>query len=803
MKTILSFSAICLFLLFTVPDTNAAGPDSPPVNNREAQLQADIELLKTQLAEANRKIEEKNSELKALRQSKQDEESARIANTSPAASPSSSPASPPPSQMPTLSDTAQYRKSGLVLHDNPDTPNSVTRLSQEQLSLGGVEDISRLEYLAPGLRYGQTGHDVRLSMRGARTNSIGPEGTSVVGMFEDGIYIPTSTERTDSFLDVDYIDVLRGPQVTTFGQNAYAGAVSVVTHKPNFDGFDGYAIAENGLPDKTRWQLAVNVPLSDTLAFRIAGLSETRSGWVNNYVLESDADDLDDKKVQTMKVSILWQPSDLFSILAWSRYQDENGSGTAPWGYQQIGGYVDGTLQPGHQFAQPGNTPDRDAWNIFRNFDHSISFEHWVNTVDLNWDIGFANLRWLSNFTSFHGRQIYDNDYTNRGEFINSDFAGWSTSQTSWSSELRLTSNSAGPFSWLAGLYTFDRSADWGWLEVNEGILTQPSWDAPGTYSTTTVAAFAQSSYTFNNQLTLTGGLRWNDDNKTSKTGEKGSWDDVLWKAALEYSFNDSLLTYVSASTGYLPGGMNSAPGVNASWEPETLTAYELGLKGAFLDGRLNLDLALWYNNFKDVQSQSFLLQPAPAPEATEYTGNGGSSSAAGVEAAVRWLPMPQWNVSGFVTYTDAKFGNFINNNLAGLGNIPGHTQDDKLNYNGWQPALTPDLVVGLQTFYDFHLKNSGTLTPYFQTTYSSDYYASDLNLEGVRQPSQTRTDVRLIWQTPVDNFRLQFYYLNGESEQTLNWARVYNPRANPEITTLQANWGKPNAYGIIFDYVF
>ncbi|MGH8035977.1 MAG: TonB-dependent receptor plug domain-containing protein, partial [Lysobacterales bacterium] len=297
------------------------------------------------------------------------------------------------------------------------TPTSITQLDPQELERGGVEDISRLEYLVPSLRYGQTGHDTKLSMRGARTNTVGAESAPVVGVYEDGIYAATTTEQLNSWLDVERIDVLRGPQSTAFGQAAYAGAVSVVSNKPTFSGFNGYAEAENGLPDKTRWRVAVNVPTSDTLAFRVAGLSESRSGWIDNAYVHSDADDLNDRKVQVLRASMLWQPSDDFSILAWSRYLDENGAnGGAPWGYQQVGAYVNGELLPGNQFAEPGAAPDGGPWAVDRNMNTATEYENWLNTVDLNWDIGFASFQWLLNYSVFHGKQVYDNDYTNLGE---------------------------------------------------------------------------------------------------------------------------------------------------------------------------------------------------------------------------------------------------------------------------------------------------------------------------------------------------------------------------------------------------
>ena len=216
------------------------------------------------------------------------------------------------------------------------------------------------------------------------------------------------------------------------------------------------------------------------------------------------------------------------------------------------------------------------------------------------------------------------------------------------------------------------------------------------------------------------------------------------------------------------------------------------------------MNLAAFYNDFKDVQSQSFLTMPYPgSPEATEYTGNGGAVDAKGIEAEIQWRPTQHWNVSSQLTYTKAKFGNYTAANLAGLGDIPGHTQGDTLSYKGWRPALSPEWVFGAQTSYTFQLESYGSITPYLQFSYVGDYYANDINLEGVRQGSYTQTDFRVVWLAPHGDFQLQFYYMNGEDEPVLNWARVYNPAARPEITTLQGNWGNPNTYGIIFNYSF
>ena len=288
------------------------------------------------------------------------------------------------------------------------------------------------------------------------------------------------------------------------------------------------------------------------------------------------------------------------------------------------------------------------------------------------------------------------------------------------------------------------------------------------------------------------------------RSDEKDSWDDVLWKAALQYDFSEHSMTYLSASTGYRAGGINTATGVNPYWKPEKLTAWELGLKTMLADGKVQMNLAGWYNDFRDVQSQSFLVLPYPgSPEATEYTGNGGSMDAKGIEAEIQWTPMEQWHIATQIAYTNAEFNNYTTASLAGLGDIAGHTDGYSLQYRGWRPALTPEWVVGLQTSYTFQFKDAGTLTPYLQSSYTSDYYGSDINLAGARQGSHTKTDFRLIWASPLQRFELQFYYLNVEDEAQLNWTRIYNPAARPDIATIQADWSNPSTYGIIFNYSF
>ena len=778
------------------PQSLAAETTGTAPTSGEAELQAKIRELEQQLDSARQNISQLEAELaqarKAAASPAAEAPAASIASTSPGARNTA------PQTLIQAVDASSASRTESVM------PALVTSLGPMELANGGVEDISRLEFLVPGLRYGQSGRDSRFSMRGARTNSIGPQGTPVVAVYENGVYSPTTSEALDSLLDVERINVLRGPQLTTFGQQAYAGAISVVNNKPAIGQYYGAAELESGLPDKTRGQVVLNLPAGDHLAIRLAGLSESRSGWIDNGVVDTDADDLNENNTKTLRASMLWQVTDDLQLYLWSRTQDQNGTGSGPWGYQQTGAYVDGALVPGNQFAQGFFIPDLGPWIVFRNFIPDADYEHWVNAAELNWNLGFASLQWINSFTSLDSRESYDNDYSNSGDVFTSAFAGWSTSQETASSELRFASANDGPLNWAAGLFWLQREANWGWLESFNGVLQQPDWDTRGTYVDETKAAFAQASYAFTERLRVTAGLRWNDQGKELKTGEEDSWSDVSWQAALEYELADSILGYLSVADTYLAGGLNSAPGVNPTWDPEALTAYEAGIQTVLANGTVSLNLAAWYNDFQDVQSQAFLVQPYPgSPEATEYTGNGGDADAKGVDASLQWTPTEQWYLATHIAYTDAKFSNYSAPNLAGLGDIPGHTDGDRLIYDGWRPALTPEWVIGLQASYVWLLKKWGSLTPYLQTTWASGYYGSDINLEGTRQDAHGRTDLRLIWNAPQGNLEVQFYMLNLTNEAVLYWTQVYNPASRPDIATVQASWANPDTYGFIFKYAF
>ena len=681
-------------------------------------------------------------------------------------------------------------------------PVAVTRLLEDDLERGGIQDITRIAELVPGMQFGQSGHEARIAMRGTRTNRTGPEAEPIVGIYEDGVVVPTSTQALGPYVDIKQIEILRGPQGVLYGRNAFAGVINITSIEPDLNGWDVGLKGTIGYSDHTRFEAMLNVPILDTLAIRVAGSGESYSGYINNYVLESDADDLNTRIQQYVRVMTRWAPADDFSLQLNFISLDQNGTGSGMWGYQQIGASINGNYEPGHHIAPSGATPDFGPWDVARNMASLTELENLSTSLVLNWDLGFATLEWIANKSKFESVQVFDGDYSNGGSLFNSDFNGWNSFSDTLSSDLRLKSQTKGRFDWLLGLYVLNMETDWGWLETRQGVYARPEWDSTGLYTTDSAAVYANAGYEVNDTIRLYGGLRWYEDKKQLRNDASDSWDGVLWNAGIEYAFNENMTSYLGASTGYRPGGINEVPGVPTRYDSENVTAYEIGLKTMLANDSIALNLSAYFNDYSDMQAQSFTLLPLPGTAGVmDYLSTAGNMEAKGLEAEIRWLPGKNWNISANLAWLDAQFTNYMVPGLAGLGEIDGHTSGDSLILDGWQPAFSPEWSFGLQASYEFSMGRWGSLMPMIQTTYTSEYYTNDINLPGALQDAQNITDLRIFWDLPGNKVRLQLYFENATDEQTLRNVMIYNPKERPEIATYLANWGDPRKYGVIMSY--
>jgi outer membrane receptor protein involved in Fe transport len=708
-----------------------------------------------------------------------------------------------------------------------DLSMSVTALTMEALEKAEITDISRLDTMVPGLQFASSGNEVRLALRGTRQNNVGTEGEQAVGIFEDGVYVPTSTQAMGSYLDINRIEVLRGPQGTLYGRNTFGGTINIITNDPETEEFYGNVMALYGDYNRIKLEGVVNIPLSESFALRLAALSDNHDGYIINTWIPGTSDDLNDRDDTVIRVGAKWFATDNFTAKLKVTYNDRKSNGSAIWGYQQIGGYIDGEFLPGNQIpVTPAATENSDEgpWRIARNQKSNADIENSVYTLNLDWDFpDFATLKFIGNITELDGEQNYDPDYSDGGDAENAGFTGWLSTQDTWSTELQLVSNTDGRVDWMAGLYFYAQTATWNWLDLEDGVFSVPHWDNQGDYLSDSFGALGNATFRVSDRTRLIGGLRYAEDSKKQRdlldwnvwppvaipnSGLEGEWDKWLWKAGIEFDLNDDMMTYFTVSTGYRAGGINVAiEGVPLTYDPEEVLAYEVGLKSVLLDGGMTLNIAAYYNDFTDMQAQSFKAQDVGV---LEFTENGGAVDVTGMEVEMNWVPRgdSNWNVGAQLSIMDAEFGDYTIGKIFGVGDLGGRQDLDNpdeplLQLKGMSPAMSPKFTLGSQVSYNWALDNDSVITPYVQVYYTDDYYGFDLNMPGNNQDSYARWDLRLMWDSPSGAIHLNAFVLNATDEEVFNRALIFNPSSNPLLGSIQTNWNNPRTWGVAMRYNF
>jgi outer membrane receptor protein involved in Fe transport len=743
--------------------------------------------------------------------------------------------------------------------DLQEVSSSITALGADDVERAGIIDITGLQQVVPGLKVGSSGGEVRPAMRGARTNEVGVAGTGIaeqiVGIFQDGIYVPTTTAGMGAFVDIERIEVLRGPQGTLYGRNTFAGSINVITNRPVMDDIEGSVKVTTGAYNRSAYEAILNLPMADRLATRLVIASDRHDGYIENHFVPGPSDDLREKNSFYARSVTRYEMSDDFNATFRLDYSKKDANSEAIWGYQQIAGYTltettpgsgvfnpNATVTQGHTY-QPADAErdDLGPYDVYRNAMSLDKQEAFSATATLEWYTDVADIKWTSNYSTLKGKQFYDNDYSDGGLDFVGGF-GREDDQKTLSTELQISSNNDSPLQWIAGLYYFDQEADWAWIwredTTGNGVadsLVVPSWGNPDydPHTSTSAAIFGQLRYEVSDDLRLVGGLRYNTDDKSFTGDSIPDWDDssVLWKTAIEYDQNDDVMIYATAATGVRTGGANDARVVSRGADPfydnEEVTSYEVGMKSTLLDGEMRLNISAFLNKYDDVKAQLFAVACSDSSSTTpvlqcveegttqsfEYYENGGSIDTTGLEADLQWYPTQQLSLSGTFTWLNAEFsddysvGNELLRPLLGLGNIEGrqdvNDNSSQFSFAGWSPAMAPEFTLGLGATYEIDLGNGALLIPHIQVSYSDDYYAFDLNIPETKVDAHAIVDARVSW-IISESVQMDFFVKNLTNEAVLTRAVVHSQiRDSKPLNSVQANWNDPRIWGASIKYTF
>ncbi|WP_315762338.1 TonB-dependent receptor [Sphingomonas sp. Y38-1Y] len=490
---------------------------------------------------------------------------------------------------------------------------AATVLSGEDLVRKSINTVEQLQFASPSLTVNTTGQGNNFNIRGIGKGEPGSAISVGVVTYRDGVATLPGYFQAEPYYDIASIEVLRGPQGTFAGSNATGGAVFITEKNPDLNSVNGYALAQYGNYDNIKVQGAVNLPISETLALRVAGNMDRRDTFFT--VTGPWTGNPGDRRDYSGRASLLWQPSANLRVLLKGDYNNlEYG------GIPGSRAYFGPATNPVRNTADP-LLVEHDAFLAGRD-----EFGRIVGNISYTFDSGLI-LRSITGFQRGTTQVSTDNDQTATPGTPTAPARQGSNKITEeiWSQEFNIVSPDTGPFTWvLGGFWQHDQ------IYIPEGGLIDdvtPNTFVPlnidvsttGTNPKTALAAFGQVGYELSEGLQVTLGARWSRTTSANRATARTpqiptlvlTQDDftadkrVNGKAAVNWTIDANHFLYAFVATGSKAGGLN---GPNlfavppATFEAEDVTDYELGWKGTFMDGRLRTQLGGYYNVYRNFQ---------------------------------------------------------------------------------------------------------------------------------------------------------------------------------------------------------
>lgn len=576
-----------------------------------------------------------------------------------------------------------------------DVPVSVAAVSADLIDKVGISDMEDLSILIPNFEINSAGILPNLYVRGlggGTSHSI----EQSVGRFVDDVYISRAAINLHPFLDIEAVEVLRGPQGTLFGKNTAAGAMILRTANPdsNFGyGFDVSASTYSTTGGTKEVSGYVTGALSDTVDARLAFIYRDKDGFYENTLNGPDGANREDTGV---RAKFAWRASENTKVGLKLEYMefDEYGSDAAEinalggpplavWQNLSTGSGADGstvtepkldwvvhyncgpaTDQEGNDIGSFCPSRDQDSTNITFNVEH---------------DFEAGALTWISAYQEYE----YDHNFQGLDMGLANLFrANRHEKYDGFSQEVRFTSEESDTFDYIVGLYYEDSSLARGQTShFNLTSLAGPkvTEEEPWTQDTETLALFGQARYKFNEDWTGIIGGRWATEDKDfafrrflkeyqtqNVLGEdevnrieSRSESKFTPSVTIQWQVHDDINLYGTFAQGHKTGGFSDRideQDAQIEFDAEEVDSLEFGAKTTWLEGTLNVNFTVFSMNIEGLQLATQL-----AGSVAQFTvGNAADSTSEGVELEVLWHAADNWTLGGNFAYTDATYDKFV-----------------------------------------------------------------------------------------------------------------------------------------------
>jgi iron complex outermembrane receptor protein len=718
--------------------------------------------------------------------------------------------------------TAQKRQQNLQ-----DVPLAVTAFNAETIEDAGWRNSDQLQQEIPSLVIGGDGiARPFMFIRGVGTRKfdIGADGS--VGVFVDDVYNTRYSTVMTGIVDLERIEVLKGPQGTLYGRNTIGGAISLFTAKPTNE-FEGRVKA--GVGDDGYYQVGgyVSGAVAENVAARLTLNTMDVDGVHEDTVSGKD----DGAEMSTVRLSVLANPTDRLEIAFTGQYEktEQDAFLSQPTPNPTTGSIfaISPTL-PADEVRAELQRAANSKYKIASNIPGGLE----VETNQMSLRAGYSAD--VIDFTSITSRSYEelqsstDFDSTRYNIVLAYD----DQESTQYSQEFRLNSTSGGLFTlgdrltWVAGLFgfwdeakrtdTFSFPEGGASLFSPDGVLARGVFRPPSGYDvaasdatagvnleTTSYAAYGQATYAVTEKLSLTLGLRYSDDKKkytyTLATNTPGfpfvsaneSFDETLSfnstdpRVTLDYQFTDSVMAYATYATGYKSGGAQYSSFnlaiARGGFDKETLDSFEVGIKSRLFDDRLQLNAALYEYDYQDQQVNSIVSYNGAA---SAFTSNAGQSDMQGLEIDLVALLLENITLNASYSYSDAKYNDFD------------HPETDR---SGFSMEFAPENAYSLSLDYRVNVGQAGELALRAAYGWKDDYFIDSSNTPLSLQEAYGVFNLAAIWDIN-ESLRLRAFCDNCNGEEYLTQTTIFPTGAGGGARN---KWATPRRLGMEAFYSF
>lgn len=709
------------------------------------------------------------------------------------------------------------------------TPLSITVLGEDALKQKGITTGQDVADVVPGVKVMHEMGVTNVYIRGVGNTASNPYADSGVTFNLDGVALTLPSGAGGQMYDLARMEVLKGPQGTLYGRNATAGVMNIVTRDPDFVR-GGYANVTFGNYDNVETEGAFNLPLSDTLAARVAFHTSNHKGYLTNGNNDEDG--------RGARLKLLWKPSSGTRLVLGVDFDNQSGKGAQRVPVKSSDGsfYFNSALGINNPWYMQNTMPSPVGGNTqIVPSDAHVNNRNWGIFAQLDQDVGIGVLTVLPSYREY--RQDWKSADDGFGFQQN-------VSDKSKSLEVRLGSydDRGSRLKWVLGAYGLSESLP-NIVSVQQSfpIIGATSAEQANMYLQTTgtpydktnsYAFFAQATYRVLPVLRITGGIRYTHDSK-HETGY--TTNDISYSPHSQYTFNEDWravsqkttwrvgfdldlapqsMLYGNIATGYKAGGFGAGPtpgltpGLTVdptlvpllTYKPEELTSYELGIKNSFLDRRLQVNLQGFYWNYKNQQIQTIFLFPLPSlpPVIVPSVVNAGAGKTYGADLDITYRFSSHDQIGVSLEVLGSKYDNFVYPFLFTSG-----LNQDK---SGRPFNYAPSLSGSVDYSHVWDLANGGNVTLRAGVRFSASYWMSYNYDSASRQGAYSKTDLSLEYAAPEHAWFARAWVRNLENSAVLSYVGGSVPGTSQAPAPSGVSWATiqpPRTFGASFGVKF